>query len=64
MSRSMKSENRKLWGQTNALYTQRCAEHGVNSYRRPVIYALDAVALFNTVFEKEVDNERQNQGIF
>lgn len=63
MSRSMKSENRKLWevwGQTNALYTQRCAEHGVNSCRRPVIYALDAVALFNTVFEKEVDNERQN----
>ncbi len=25
---------------------------------------LDAVALFNTVFEKEMDNERQNQGIF
>ena len=25
---------------------------------------LDAVALFNTVFEKEVDNERQNEGIF
>lgn len=63
MSRSMKSENRKLWeawGQTNALYTQQCAEHGANSHRQPVIYALDAVTLFNTVFEKEVDNERQN----
>lgn len=36
MSRSMKSENRKLWGQTNALYTQRCAEHGVNSCRQSV----------------------------
>ena len=59
----MNTESRKLWeacGQTNALYTQWCAEYGVDFCRRPVIYALDAVALFNTVFEKELDNERQN----
>lgn len=59
----MNTENRKLWeacGQTNAPYMQRCAEYGVDFCRQPVIYALDAVALFNTVFEKEMDNERQN----
>ena len=43
----MKSSNRKLWevwGQTNALYTQWCAERELNYYRQLVLYALDAHA--------------------
>ena len=43
----MKSSNRKLWevwGQTNALYTQWCAEQDLNYYRQLVLYALDAHA--------------------
>lgn len=43
----MESSNRKLWevwGQTNALYIQWCAEQEMNYYRQLVLYALDAHA--------------------
>ena len=32
----------EVWGRTNALYTEWCAEQGQNQYRLFVLYALDA----------------------
>ena len=32
----------EIWGQTNALYTQWCAERGINPYRQLVLYAVGA----------------------